>query len=374
VRIEAGKYDGNLVIRKPLTLVALRSGTVRLSATKSANPCISVKVAQGTVRIRGLVVRANMDQSAPCLDVAASDFVLSRSTIVGTPDTDAVVIRGPKSTVDGNYIARSKVGIVLSNTGAGQHFVAGNDIDDNVVALVVSGGAQVYAAQNLIHRNAGTGVVNINGGGTYSANLVYKNGTGVQLVYSEKPVEEFAEFVAPSSLNESLDDGLTYGATSQSAASGTQSQQGGYVGSYGTGGYVFAGSVEPSFESNVIGQNAGAGVVAAGGLQGPSYSSGSATPLASFSYNCIYDNNTASGGAHAPQIVGEEYVTLVGKTNYIGKKGAFGGSGLNRKRCEDLAQAHASAGWAAPAILAWLDNWQELGLRVRPTLGADWTP
>ncbi len=374
VRIEAGKYEGNLVIRKPLTLVAVRSGTVRLSATNAANPCIRVKVTQGTVRIRGLVVLASSDQNAPCIDVIASDFVLSRSTVVGTPDTDAVVIRGPKSSIDGNYIARSKVGIVLRNTGAGQHFVAGNDIDDNVVALVVSGGAQLYAAQNLIHRNAGTGIVNINGGGTYSSNLVYKNGTGVQLIYSEKPVDEFADFAAQSSLNESMDDGLTYGAgASQLGSSGLPGQQDGYSSSYGAGGYIPGGFIEPSFENNVIARNVGAGVAASGGLASPSYSSGAATPLASFSYNCIYDNNTASGGSRLPQIVGEEFVTLVGKTNYIGKGISFGGSGLNSEEMRGASGSPCDGGVGGARRLGLARRLARIGLarEAEPRGGLD---
>lgn len=383
VRIPAGDYKGNLVIRKPVQLRAQKAGTAVLRATDPKKACIRVDARKGAVRIYGLVIVSPAERDTPCVDVKASAFELSGSTVVGSPDAEGVIVRSRVSFIDRNYIARSKTGILLLSIGTGRHIVSRNDIDDNVEGLAVSAGANVLGSRNFIHRNAGRGIVNINGGGAYSENLIYANGTGIELIYSARhilgldpvlwiPVSDLASSEYAEVPGLELGTGTWRDSWLSSAERAAMEEELAKKGPAQPGAPPST-AVEPGFSRNVIMRNQGAGVAARGDPPGQTSPAGL---RATFASNCVYDNSRARGGRKSAQIEGDEFIRLVGRTNYIGGRGglfrggAWGGGG----GCSGLAQSYAStAASNMSAVTAWHDRWQEFGLRVEPGLGADWT-
>lgn len=370
VRIPPGNYAGNLVIDRSMRLVAERAGTATLTATDPRKACVRINVREGSVRVFGLVLVAQPNSEAACIDAAAQEFELSGSAVIGSPNADGVVVRSRLSFIDLNYIARAKAAVAILSTGAGRHVVSRNDFDDNVEGLVVSGGADVLAVQNRIHRNAGRGIVNINGGGAYDQNLVDGNGTGVELVYAAHGGAPLASSLQTSgagalpSAGVALSAPLGAGAWSEAWATSAirEALEGPRADSGGAASTLFSGlSVEPGFSNNVIVRNGGPGVIAHGH---PASSSALASSLrASFTGNCIFDNGAAQGGRKA-QIVGEAYIQLVGRTNYLG---GMRRGGLSRSACLDLEAAYGNAvAFNLRSLMAWGERWQELGLRRPP--------
>jgi hypothetical protein len=370
VRIPAGAYTGNLVIGRSMRLVAERAGTATLTATDPRKACIRINAREGTVRVFGLVVVAQPNSEAPCIDAAAQEFELSGSAVIGSPNADGVVVRSRLSFIDLNYIARAKAGVAVLSTGAGRHVVSRNDFDDNVEGLVVSGGADVLAVQNRIHRNAGRGIVNINGGGAYDQNLIDANGAGIELVYAAQGGVPWASSWqasgagAPPAAGVLLSAPLSAGAWSEAWATSAirEAVEGPRADSTGAASTLFSGlSVEPGFSNNVIVRNGGPGVIAHGDLAAGSALASSLR--ASFTGNCIYDNGAAQRGRKA-QIVGEDYIELVGRTNYLG---GMRRGGLSRSACADREATYGDAvAFNLRGLMAWGERWRELGLRRPP--------
>jgi hypothetical protein len=366
--------EPNLEIAWPVSLVAQVPGTAWFKPKDSGKPCISVSLRRfGTVRIQGLVVRGNDVTGAACVFVAApqvrsrgvamvgtQEFVLRESTVIGAPSSNAVEVRGGTATIERSYIAHSKTAILLFDRLPGMHSVSNNDLENNARGLVVVH-SDATAQANLIHGNTEYGILTVDGGGTYGSNLIYRNGTGVKLIYGEGMTEDFTSSIGSSTSVSSASESAPYSAGVSPADSQLYSSQSPYQNQYqgqypyqyqsqyqypsayaGTAGmYGYFGM--PYFQKNVIARNSQTGVTALGN---PFYS------LASFSGDCIYDNAT--------DIVGRRLIYLVNRER-------------NRNRCNARGSALAEAARITmESVVTWIEHSSELGV-TRPTLGTDWS-
>jgi hypothetical protein len=358
VRIPAGyrsPKDGepNIVITRSVSLVAQVPGTAWFTPKDSNKSCITVDLRQrARVLIQGLVVRGHTGKGAPCIYLKAEApearsgtaagpqlFVLSESAVIGSPETNAVEIRGGSARLERNYIGGARIGILVQDRRLGSHAILQNDIDGNASGLVVVG-SEVSANGNLLHRSSEHGIWSVNGGGDFRSNLIYGNSTGVRLVYSESPAEVAATGAAYSTGAPSAGpEGAGAAGASQTAAQQAPAQASSYSVGLGTSG-VFAGCYGiPCFDKNVISRNTRAGVVALG------YQ---AQTIASFTDNCIYGNAT--------DVV----------NGRIGKA-------RNRRACDAQGMTLAeTARVTLQSAAAWVAQWSEVGLSREPTLGADW--
>ena len=156
VKVKPGAYDAQIE-RFPLTL---NDTSVTLEATGSPSDTI-------------IYGPGGVEEDYPLIKVAADEITVRHFAIKNYGM--AILVTSPRNTIEGNYIANNKWGIVLAGSS---NMVRDNTITNNTeIGVGIGGSSNMITKNNITANNGGVGIGGSNN--TVKGNTITNNKSGV---------------------------------------------------------------------------------------------------------------------------------------------------------------------------------------------------